>query len=130
MAQLNNKFQSPLGRARGLGASHHGVGHWWLQKVTAISNIGLMGWLIVSFLTRSQWDYVGFTTWLSNPCSATLMILAIISVYYHAALGTQVVVEDYVPTTWKRFASILALKFVFFALATVSIVSVLKIAFV
>lgn len=29
-------------RVRGLGVAHHGAGHWWLQRLTAIANVVLM----------------------------------------------------------------------------------------
>ena len=54
-------LQSGLGRARGLGASHHGVGHWWHQRITAIANIPLMLWLAWSVARMPGWSYEEFT---------------------------------------------------------------------
>ena len=39
-------MRTPLARAKGLGAAGHGVEHWWLHRVTAVSNIPL----VVSFV--------------------------------------------------------------------------------
>src|SRR6185295_8628988 len=38
-------MRSRLARAKGLGAAGHGVEHWWIHRVTAVSNIR---WLIDS----------------------------------------------------------------------------------
>ena len=35
-------IRTPRARVRGLGVAHHGVGHWWLQRITAVTNIVLM----------------------------------------------------------------------------------------
>ena len=39
-----------LGRVRGLGAAKDGVHHWWLQRVTAVANIVLVLWFVVSLV--------------------------------------------------------------------------------
>ena len=33
------EFRSQLGRVRGLGASHEGVHHFWVQRVTGVALI-------------------------------------------------------------------------------------------
>lgn len=129
MSGNNNLYQSGLGRARGLGASHHGVGHWWHHRVTAVSNLLLMLWLVWSVMNMTGWSYAEFTMWLAQPVNAVLMILACISVFYHAALGTQVIAEDYIHAGGLKLATLLGLRFFFFAGAVACIFSVVKIAF-
>lgn len=129
MAENNNLYQSDLGRARGLGSSHHGVGHWWHQRVTAVSNLFLMLWLVWTVMNMPGWSYAEFTLWLAAPVNAVLMILACISVFYHAALGTQVIAEDYIHAEGLKIVTLLALRFFFLAGAVACIFSVLKIAF-
>lgn len=121
--------QSDLGRARGLGASHHGFGHWWHQRVTAVANLFLMLWLAWSVATMAGWDYGAFTSWLAAPLNAVLMILAVISVFYHAALGTQVIAEDYIHAQGLKLATLLLLRFTCFAGAVACLFAILKIAF-
>jgi succinate dehydrogenase / fumarate reductase membrane anchor subunit len=129
MSHNKHALQSDLGRARGLGSSHHGVGHWWHQRVTAIANIPLMLWLVWSVINMPGWSFEQFTTWLAAPINAVLMILAVISVFYHAALGTQVIAEDYIHTEWMKIAKLLCLRLFFLAGAVACIFSILKIAF-
>ena len=35
-------IRTPRARVAGLGVAHHGVGHWWLQRITAVTNTVLM----------------------------------------------------------------------------------------
>ena len=39
-----------IGKVRGLGAAHHGPHHWLVQRFTAIGNVVLMSWLLVSLI--------------------------------------------------------------------------------
>ena len=120
---------SPLSRARGLGASHHGVDHWLHQRITAITNFILMSWLIWSVVHFSTWDYATFTAWLQQPVNAVLMILAVISTFYHAALGVQVIAEDYLSCRVMLMVKVIGSKLFFLAAAVACIFSILKISF-
>ena len=122
-------FHSPLSVARGTGSTHSGVHHWMHQRVTAISNLGLMIWLVWSVTHMGVVDYATFTAWLAQPINAVLMILAVISTFYHASLGAQVVVEDYVHNEGFKLVKLIAMKLFFFAAAIACIFSILKIAF-
>lgn len=122
-------IQSPLGRARGLGSSHSGVGHWWHQRLTAIANIPLMLWLMWSVLHMPGWTHETFCAWLAQPVNAIAMILAVISTFYHAALGSQVVAEDYLHNEWMKMTKIIGIRLFFTALTVACIFSILKIAF-
>ena len=123
-------YRAPMGRARGLGAAHEGPHHWLHQRVTAVSNFVLMGWLVYSVVTvLAGASYVEFTSWLAFPVNAILLILAIASVFYHALLGTQVITEDYVHNEFLKLVTLFGLRFAFIGGAVASIFSILKIAF-
>ena len=100
----DKSIQTPLSRARGLGSARDGSTHWLHQRVTAIANLILMPWLIWSVVNMQGWTHADVSTWLQNPINAILMILATFSVFYHAALGCQVVVEDYIHNEGFKFA--------------------------
>lgn len=107
----------------------HGAGHWIAQRATAIFNLGLMIWLVVSVLGFGAWDHATFTAWLAQPLNVGLMIAAIISTFYHAALGAEVIAEDYIQNQCLLTLKVTATKTLFLALATAGIFSILKIAF-
>lgn len=121
-------MKSALGRARGLGSAKEGSDHWMSQRITAIANIPLVLWLVFSIVNLKGANYAEFTSWLATPLNAILMILFIVSVFYHAKLGAQVVTEDYVHNEGLKFAKLIGQKLFFFGLGIACIFSILKIA--
>lgn len=122
-------MRSPLGRALGLGSAKEGVEHWWMQRLTAVALIPLALWFVASVIALAGADHVKVVEWLSAPLAAILMLLLIGATFYHAALGLQVVIEDYVHGEGAKFASLVLSKLICFALAVAGIFAVLKIAF-
>ena len=121
-------MRSPLARAIGLGSAKEGTGAWWAERVSAVALIPLTMWFAASIIAHTGSDYPAFVGWLRAPFVATLMILLLIALFHHAALGLQVVIEDYVHSGAK-FAAVIALRLGCFALATAGIVATLRIAF-
>ncbi len=115
-----------IGRVRGLGSSHHGAHHWLLQRFTAIGNLALMLFLVVSFALLPGYDYVSVSGWVSQPLTATALALLIISTFWHARLGLQVLAEDYVVSGGNRFAVIALLNLVFVGGAVFGLISVAR----
>jgi succinate dehydrogenase / fumarate reductase membrane anchor subunit len=132
MSSVNTKSErilSPLAKARGAGAAHHGSGHWLHQRLTAVSNIPLMLWLVWSVVHLPDSSFQQVSLWLSQPVNAILMILAVLSMFYHAVLGLQVVIEDYVHCELSKIFSLFAVRLGFTALGVAAIFSVLKVSF-
>lgn len=129
MPQPSQRILSPLARARGAGSAHHGARHWMHQRMTAIANIPLMLWLVWSVVHMQGWDHAAVSAWLAQPTNAVFMILAVLSTFYHAALGAQVVVEDYIHHSGFKMAKIMGLRLFFIAAAVASVFSILKVAF-
>lgn len=122
-----HRFQSPLGRAMGLGSAKAGFGHWWTERITAIALLPLSLWFAASLIAYSGSGYDAFVGWIGSPVTAVLMILLLIALFWHAALGLQVVVEDYIHSGAKVWM-LLATRFACFALAAAGIVATLRIA--
>ncbi len=127
--KYKDDFAAPLKTAKNLGSAHEGVHHWMLQKITALANIPLVLWLIWSIVSLQGASYMMFTTWLALPINAILMVLLVVSVLYHAVLGAQVIVEDYISNKAFRMFKLIGQKLFFFAMGVACIFSVLKIAF-
>ena len=118
-----------LGRVRGLGTAKSGTGHWWQQRVTAIGNLVLMTWFIVSLVRLPNLEYQTMIAWLQQPIAAIPLLLLIASVFYHFRLGVQVMLEDYIHHEGNKVLAMMLLNFYVIALAFTAIFSVLKIAF-
>jgi succinate dehydrogenase / fumarate reductase, membrane anchor subunit len=121
-------LRNPLGSARGLGSAKEGVGHHWATLVTAIGLIPLSLWFVISLIHLAGADYLTFKTWLGKPFNASLFVLTVLMVVYHAQLGVQMVIEDYVHGESKKFGSLVATKLVAAFLAVFMTVSILKVA--
>jgi succinate dehydrogenase / fumarate reductase membrane anchor subunit len=120
-------MQTPLAKAMGLGSAKSGVAHWWAQRVSAIALVPLTLWFAASIIAHSGSDYAAVLTWLRSPLTAGLMIVLLIALFQHTALGLQVVIEDYAHSGAK-FAAVIAMRLGCFALATAGIVATLSIA--
>ena len=118
-----------LGRVRGLGSARGGTHHWINQRITAVGNLVLITWLMVSALRLPGLDYGTVSTWLSAPIVAVPMMLMLVSIFWHLRLGLQVLIEDYVHDDALKFGAILLLNFYAIGGAALGIFAVAKIAF-
>lgn len=129
MTQHRPQHETPIGRARGLGSAHHGTHHWLLQRFTAIGNLVAVLFLVISFLLLDDYGYATFSKWVASPLPALALSLLVISVFWHARLGLQVLVEDYVNTAGNRFALNALLNIAAFAGAGFALISIARIVF-
>jgi succinate dehydrogenase / fumarate reductase, membrane anchor subunit len=121
-------LRNPLKRARGLGSAQFGVGHWWTQRVTAVGLIILGLWLVVLVLGLVHSDYATARTAMAKPWNAVLLVAFLITSFWHAVLGLQVVIEDYVHTRWKEIVLLVAIKFLAVLSVLAGTLAVLRIA--
>ena len=91
-------------------SSSEPVRHWWAQRLTAVALIPLSLWFIYSLTTMLTANYDTVVLWLSNLKNSLLMLFFILILYYHALLGLQVVIEDYVESDRQRKALLLFIK--------------------
>jgi succinate dehydrogenase / fumarate reductase membrane anchor subunit len=120
--------RDPLKVARGLGSSQSGVGHWWTQRMTAAALVLLGVWFVVTVLCLLHADYAMARAAVAKPWNALLLIAFVLSMFWHAVLGLQVVIEDYVHTRWKEVFLLVAIKFLAVLGALASVLAVLRIA--
>lgn len=104
-----------IGRVRGLGSAHQGTHHWLLQRYTAAGNFLTVLFLAVSLVALPDLTYPTVRGWLAQPVPALALALLIVSVFWHARLGLQVMIEDYVHEAGRKFAAILVLNLLAFA---------------
>ena len=91
-------LRTPLARARGIGSGKTGTGHFWDQRVTAIALAILVPWLIGVLVSMAGADAEGARAILARPWNAILLAAFVVAAFWHAKLGVQVVIEDYVHT--------------------------------
>ena len=127
-AAVKQDYRTPIGRARGLGSAKSGTGHFWWQRVTAIVLALLVPWLVGTLVSFIGADLLSVQIALARPLNAILLALFVFALFWHAKLGMQVVIEDYVHTRALEITLQLLVTFacVFGALA--SIYSIARIA--
>ena len=122
-------LMTPLNRVLGLGTGKGAAEHWWLQRVTAVALLPLGLWFAYELLTLGSFDYASVVAWVREPVTSILLILLVVAVGYHSALGIQVVIEDYVSGKGSRAATLMASTLAHVGLTIAAVFAVLRIAF-
>ena len=122
-------MRTPLGRVAGLGAAHSGTGHFWWQRLTAVSNVPLTIAFVVILVSLFGRNQAFAQQTLSTPVIAIIMLLFIASITYHMRLGMQVVIEDYVHGEIVRPLLVMTNTFFTTAVGLAAAYGVLKLAF-
>jgi succinate dehydrogenase / fumarate reductase membrane anchor subunit len=120
-------LKTPLARVLGLGSAKSGVDHWWWQRITSIALIPLGIWFVWSVISLAGSSHEVASGWLQSPLNAALFVSFVLAVFWHAALGLQVVVEDYVHTEWLKMAVLIAIKLLVALFSVIAVLLVLRI---
>ena len=127
-ADTRISMRTPLARVKGLGASGHGVEHWWIHRVTAVSNVPLITAFVIIVAALAGSSYEGAIAIVSHPLTAILLILAVISVANHMRLGMQIVIEDYVLDRMLKIVALIANNFYAVIIAVACLYAILKVS--
>jgi succinate dehydrogenase / fumarate reductase membrane anchor subunit len=123
-----SELRTPLKKALGLGSARQGAHHFITQRLTALA-LALLGvWLVWAVLCMLHTDYAGARALIAYPLNAALMLAFVIAAFWHAQLGLQVVIEDYVPARGSRLVLQIAVKFLCFLGAAAGALAVIRIA--
>ena len=120
-------LQAPLAKVLGHGSAKQGSDHWWGQRLTAISLVPLTIWFAIAVMSLPHGNFEMVAAWIADPLNSILMILLVLSMTYHANLGLQVVIEDYVHGA-AGVAMVIVIKFAHVALAVAGIYAVIVIS--
>ena len=120
-------LRSPLAKAKGFGASGEGSHHFWVQRISGLGLIALVIWICFSIAFLPEANYQTVVSWLQSPFNAIVTLLCIILSFYHAQLGLQVIIEDYISNHSVRLTGILFVKFLSYFLMAAGVYAVVKI---
>jgi succinate dehydrogenase / fumarate reductase membrane anchor subunit len=124
-----SKYRTPLSRARGLGAAHHGASHWIAERVSSIALIPLVLWAVFAVIHIAPLSRGEVILWLTSPLNAVLIVLTFLVGFWHMHSGLRVVIEDYIDSMVPRTVSLIANLFICVLAGGLAIFSILKIAF-
>jgi len=120
------EFRSPLAKVRGLGSAKAGTSDWWMQRVTAVALIPLSFWLIIFLDLSLNAPYQKTLEWLVSPFNTVCLVAWILAVFYHAALGLQVVIEDYIAAEGVKIVAVWTVNLSFLLLALAALIAVFR----
>ena len=124
----SRSMQTPLAAVRGLGSAKSGLHHWWNQRMTAVAMVPLVIWMVSLCILMTGASYQDALAIASHPANATVLILFVSVGFWHAILGLQVILEDYVAAEGLRLVLIVVIRMFAIALAALSILSILRVA--
>lgn len=78
------------------------VSHWWMQRLTAVGLIPLSLWFIFGALPHLGGEYTQACSFLGTFFGVIPALLLNTCLFYHGALGIQVVIEDYISLENQR----------------------------
>lgn len=124
---MSGKFtsKSELSKAKNHGAAHGGTHHWIMMFATSAAAVPLVIWFVYSIVSLIGKGSSQVTAFFGSSINATLMALVIFISFYHAALGLQTVIEDYVHGA-KKVVTLFVVKTGLLALGIACILAILK----
>ena len=119
-------------RSSGVGVtgprSNKEITHWWAERVSAVALVPLSLWFVASIIAHTGSDYAAFIAWLRNPLASIPMVLLLIALFHHVALGLEVVIGDYIHSR-TRLVVLVTMRLSCAALTIAGSVATLRIAF-
>ena len=120
-------MRTSLAKVRGWGSARSGTSHFIRQRLTALLLIPLTMWFISSLVhTAVSPDSEMLIRWLSSGVNTAALVIMLIALFYHAAIGMQVIIEDYIHCPAIKLTTLLASNVIMLAFAAISILAVLK----
>lgn len=117
-----------LTRLSGLDIPSAALRHWWLQRLTAVALVPLSLWFMAALVTHAPAGHAAVVEWVGSPLVALGLLILIASLFYHAVLGIEEVIQDYVHVEAVKATVLTALRYGLLALAVLGAIAVLWIA--
>jgi succinate dehydrogenase / fumarate reductase, membrane anchor subunit len=128
--ECGGNLRGKLAKVRGLGSAKDGTAHWVAQRVTAIALVPLIVWFVTQLVfILSEADKGEILAWFAHPFNAIMMLLLLCTGMYHARLGIQVVIEDYIHCHVGKPTLLLLNKFIFTVASVVALFAIIKLHF-
>jgi succinate dehydrogenase / fumarate reductase membrane anchor subunit len=103
--------------------------HWWLLRLASLPLIPLFFYFLTQTEHLAAKDRMEFVTWVKQPFPAAALIAFIVCAFYHARLGMEEIIEDYIPSAGQKAAALLVNKIFFFGLGLAAVYAVVVIRF-
>ena len=106
------KIISMLLKLLSLARFEHAREHWLSQRTTSVVVVLLGLWFVYQLLfVVTSFSHAEVFVWASDPLNAIILLLFSLYAIYHAELGVQTVIEDYIATEQLRTYPLYFLRF-------------------
>jgi succinate dehydrogenase / fumarate reductase, membrane anchor subunit len=129
MSVRPSNMRTPLSRVRGYGSAKSGTDDFIRQRLTAIANIPLTIGAILVVISLLGRNHAATAQIVGSTPVAIVMLLFVISVFYHMRIGMQAIIEDYVHDERTKYALLILNTFYTFAAGFAAIYAILKLSF-
>ena len=102
---------------------------WILQRVTAVILIPLTFWFVYQCVLLSSYEYDEIRDFFFSKLNSSLYFILMIAMLYHAKLGNETIVEDYVTSqNLKKMTKLIigSLTYLFMTLTTFSLLYIIN----
>ena len=101
-----------------------GYGHWCWQRISAVITLILMVYFTYLMASLGPLNYAEARSFVATPHQGVALALLVIVGLFHAALGMQMIIEDYIPLASGRLALVMMARGIFAIASLVSLVAV------
>jgi succinate dehydrogenase / fumarate reductase, membrane anchor subunit len=129
MSAHPSNMRTPLGRVRGYGSAKSGTDDFIRQRLTAIANIPLTTGAILIVMSLIGRNHAAVKEILGSTPVAIVMLLFVISIFYHMRIGMQTIIEDYVHDERAKYALLILNTLYAFAAGFAAVYAILKLSF-
>jgi len=124
------KYRNALANAHGLGPAKSGLRHWWMQRLTAVVLALLTPFAVYCLAKYGISDYAQIKSLFAQPLFSGLSALYVLALFWHAQLGLQVVVEDYIHSPGLEIALQAAIKIVYSLASAVAVIAIVRLSLI
>jgi succinate dehydrogenase / fumarate reductase membrane anchor subunit len=103
--------------------------HWWMLRLASLPLIPLFFYFLTQKEHLAARNRMEFVNWVKQPLPAGALLVFIACAFYHAQLGMEEIIEDYIPAPGQKKAALLVNKLFFSGLGLASLYAVLAINF-
>ena len=119
------KIISMLLKLLSLARFEHAREHWISQRTTSVAVVLLGLWFVYQLLfVIPSFSHAEVFVWASDPLNAIILLLFSLYAIYHAELGVQSVIEDYIATEQLRTYTLYFLRFLRLMVVVISFASI------
>ena len=101
-----------------------GYGHWRLQRISAVITLILMVYFTYLMASLGPLNYPEARSFVATPHQGIALGFLVIVGLFHAALGMQMIIEDYIPLASGRLALVVMARGVFAIASLVGLTAV------